>query len=148
MSIKIYTIGWNKKSAEEFFDLLESYEIERLLDVRQKNTSQLAGFTKKQDLGFFLRRLSGIEYHHLDFLAPTAELRKAYQESGEDWDLYVREFSHLLKERKVLERLDRDFFAQKKCCLLCSEPTPERCHRRLVAEYLQGSWSDVEIVHL
>ena len=146
--MKIHTIGYTGKSAEEFFNLLESYGIERLLDVRLKNTSQLAGFSKKQDLEFFLGRLLGTEYHHLDFLAPTSELRNAYQESGEDWELYVREFSRLLEERRVLERLDRDFFAHKRCCLLCSEPTPERCHRRLVAEYLGDSWPDVEIVHL
>ncbi len=146
--MKILTIGTSGRSAEEFFNALEDAGVERVLDVRLKNTSQLAGFTKKQDIEFFLKRLSGIEYHHLDFLAPTAELRKAYEESGNDWDLYVREFSQLLEERKVLERLDRAFFAEKRCCLLCSEPTPERCHRRLVAEYLAGQWPDVEVVHI
>lgn len=146
--MEIYTIGHSRKSAEQFFNLLENHGIERLLDVRLKNTSQLSGFAKKKDLEFLLRRLLDTEYHHLDFLAPTSELRKAYRESGEDWDSYAREFSTLLEERKILEKLDRDFFAQKKCCLLCSEPTPESCHRRLVAEYLQESWPDVEIVHL
>lgn len=146
--MKIYTIGYTKKSAEEFFDLLESRGIEKVVDVRLKNTSQLAGFSKRQDLEYFLRRLLGIEYDHLEFLAPTPEMRKAYQESGIDWDSYVEEFFELLEERKVLDRLDRDLFARKKYCLLCSEPTPEHCHRRLVAEYLQRSWPDVEIIHL
>lgn len=146
--MEIFTIGTSGKSAEEFFTVLEDAGVERVLDVRLKNTSQLAGFTKKDHLEFFLRRLLGADYQHLDFLAPTLELRKAYEESGNDWDLYVREFSRLLEERNVLERLDEDLFGQKKCCLLCSEPTPERCHRRLVAEYLQRSWPDVEIVDL
>lgn len=146
--MKICTIGYTKKSAEEFFDLLESRGIERVLDVRLKNTSHLAGFSKKQDLEYFLRRLFGIEYDHLEFLAPTAEMMSTYQEPGMDWELYAEEFFELLEERKVLDRLDRDLFARKKCCLLCSEPTPDHCHRRLVAEYLQRSWPDVEIIHL
>ncbi|NIN66574.1 MAG: DUF488 family protein [Anaerolineae bacterium] len=146
--MKIYTIGYTQKSAEEFFSLLEGHGIEQILDVRLKNTSQLAGFTKKQDLEYFLRRLSGIGYDHLEFLAPTPEIRTAYEESGNDWEVYVEEFLKLLEERKVLESLERDLFSQKKCCLLCSEPAPDLCHRRLVAEYLQESWTDVEIVHL
>jgi len=146
--MKIFTIGYTKKSAEEFFDLLESHGIEKVLDVRLKNTSQLAGFSKKQDLEYFLRRLLRIEYDHLEFLAPTPEMRIPVQEPGTDWELYVEEFFELLEERKVLDRLDRDLFARKKCCLLCSEPTPDHCHRRLVAEYLQRTWRDVDIVHL
>jgi uncharacterized protein (DUF488 family) len=148
MDMKVYTIGYTKKSAEEFFGLLESNGIEQILDVRLKNTSQLAGFSKKQDLEYFLQRLSGIGYEHLEFLAPTSEIREAYEESGKDWDVYVEEFLKLLEERKVLERLDSDLFSQKKCCLLCAEPEADRCHRRLVAEYLQRSWPEVEIAHL
>lgn len=148
MGMKIYTIGYTKKSAEEFFGALEEHGIERVVDVRLKNTSQLAGFTKKQDLEYFLDRISGIEYCHLDFLAPSAELMKVYKESGEDWDLYVREFSKLLSERQVLDRLDRQSFSEKQCCLLCSEPEADHCHRRLVAEHLKEAWSEVEIVHL
>lgn len=146
--MKIYTIGYTKKSAEEFFGLLESNGIEQILDVRLKNTSQLAGFSKKQDLEYFLQRLLGIEYEHLEFLAPTPEIREAYEESGKDWDVYVDDFLKLLEERSILERLDRDLFSQKKCCLLCAEPAADRCHRRLVAEYLQRSWPGVEIAHL
>ncbi|HEM61249.1 MAG TPA: DUF488 domain-containing protein [Chloroflexi bacterium] len=146
--MKIYTIGYTKKSAEEFFGALEEHGIERVVDIRLKNTSQLAGFTKKQDLEYFLHRISGIEYCHLDFLAPSAELMKGYKESGEDWDLYVREFSKLLSERQVLDKLDRQSFSEKRSCLLCSEPEADHCHRRLVAEHLKEAWSEVEIVHL
>jgi uncharacterized protein (DUF488 family) len=146
--MKIYTIGYTKKSAEEFFGLLERHGIERVVDVRLKNTSQLAGFTKRDDLAYFLQRVLRVEYCHLDFLAPTPDLLKAYRESGEDWDLYAREFSELLEERDVLNRLERDSFSEKQCCLLCSEPDADHCHRRLVAEHLQQAWSDVEVVHL
>lgn len=146
--MKIYTIGYTKKSAEDFFGALQEQGIERVVDVRLKNTSQLAGFTKKQDLEYFLDRLLGAEYCHLDFLAPTPELMKAYRDSGEDWHLYLAEFSKLLVEREVLGMLNPQFFTEKRSCLLCSEPDPEHCHRRLVAEHLQKAWPEVEIVHL
>jgi len=146
--MKIYTIGYTKKSAEEFFGALGNHGIERVVDVRLKNTSQLAGFTKKQDLEYFLDRILGIEYCHLEFLAPTPELMKAYRDSGEDWELYVAEFSRLLEERDVLSRLDPESFSEKRSCLLCSEPDADHCHRRLVAEQLQEAWPDVELVHL
>jgi uncharacterized protein (DUF488 family) len=146
--MKIYTIGYTKKSAEEFFGALGNHGIERVVDVRLKNTSQLAGFTKKQDLEYFLDRILGIDYCHLEFLAPTPELMKAYRDSGEDWDLYVAEFSRLLEERDVLSRLDPESFSEKRSCLLCSEPDADHCHRRLVAEHLQEAWPDVELVHL
>ena len=146
--MKIYTLGYTKKSAEEFFGLLERYGVERVVDVRLKNTSQLAGFTKKDDLEYFLRRILGIEYCHLDFLAPTADLMRALRGAGEDWDLCTLEFAKLLEERDVLNRLERGFFSEKQCCLLCSEPDADHCHRRLVAEHLQEAWSDVDVVHL
>ena len=146
--MKIYTMGYTKKSAEEFFGALEKHDIERVLDVRLKNTSQLAGFTKRDDLEYFLQRVLGADYFHMDFLAPTPELLKSYRESGEDWDLYERQFRELLEERDVLSRLEREFFSERQCCLLCSEPDADHCHRRLVAEHLREAWSDVEVVHL
>lgn len=145
--MKIFTIGFARKSAEEFFRLLEQNEIERLIDIRLSNTNQLAGFTKKEDLQFFLKKILGCEYHHLEFLAPTEEIIKAYRKSG-DWSKYETEFTKLLAERRAAKRLDRRFFEEKVCCLLCSEPTPKYCHRRLVAEYLAQLWGDAEIIHL
>ena len=145
--MKIYTIGYTRKSAEEFFNLLKCNGIQRLLDVRLNNTSQLAAFTKKDDLSFFLRELLGCQYYHLEFLAPTKEIRDTYRKN-KDWSLYESQFMKLLQERQVADRLERDFLAEKRCCLLCSEATPERCHRRLIAEYMAKLWGDVEIVHL
>jgi uncharacterized protein (DUF488 family) len=145
--MKIFTIGFAKKSAEEFFKLLGQNGVECLIDIRLSNTNQLAGFTRKKDLQFFLKRILGCEYHHFDFLAPTEEIIKVYRETG-DWSRYENEYTKLLEERRVAKRLDKKFFEEKVCCLLCSESTPDHCHRRLVAEYLARLWGDVEIIHL
>jgi uncharacterized protein (DUF488 family) len=145
--VKIYTIGFTKKSAEHFFALLKENQIGRLIDIRLKPGGQLAGFAKQADLAYFLRELNDCEYHHLDFLAPSEDILKTYRQD-KDWDRYERRFEALMDERDIVNRLDPAFFAAKRCCLLCSEDTPEQCHRRLVVQRLARNWPDVEVVHL
>ena len=145
--MKIYTIGFTKKSAEQFFGLLKENNIGRLIDIRLKPSGQLAGFAKKNDLAYFLRELAACEYHNFDFLAPSDDILKAYRQD-KDWQRYEQQFEALMDERDVLNYLDPTFFSETPCCLLCSEDTPDMCHRRLVAERLARGWPDVEIVHL
>ena len=144
--MKLFTIGFTKKSAEQFFTRLKQPGLVRLVDVRLNNRSQLAGFTKKNDLQFFLREICNIDYVHLAELAPTQDILDAYKKNGGDWSVYERQFLALLAARRVEETVDKDLLAGG--CLLCSEPTPEHCHRRLVAEYFREKWGDVEIEHL
>jgi uncharacterized protein (DUF488 family) len=142
---RIFTLGFTRKSARQFFEFLAGSGARRLLDVRLNNTSQLAGFTKQDDLAYFLERILGMDYHHLPELAPTKAILGAYREDG-DWARYAAAFNKLLEERRVAERLEPTLLDD--ACLLCSEATPEHCHRRLVAEHLAGRWGTVEIVHL
>lgn len=145
--MEIYTIGFTQKSAEQFFGLLRDNGIQRLLDVRIHNSGQLAGFTKKTDLEYFLRELCGAEYVHESQLAPTQGLLKDYRDKQFDWDEYERIFGGLMRERRVETLFAPEFFATP-TVLLCSEATAEHCHRRLIAEYLRDQWGDVEIIHL
>ena len=142
----IYTIGFTKKSARDFFDLLRRAGVRRVVDIRLNNESQLAGFTKKEDLGYFLKAIADIEYVHRPDLAPTKEILDGYKKKRLNWADYERRFLDLMKERKaenLISQTDLD-----KACLLCSEPKAEKCHRRLVAEYLQSKWGNVKIHHL
>ena len=146
--MKIYTIGFTQKSAQEFFELLRQAGVQRLVDVRLKPNGQLAGFTKQADLPYFLERLAGgCSYLHLPELAPTKEILSDYRSDG-DWERYVERFEALMDERQIPAGLARAGFEAAPSCLLCSEATPEQCHRRLVAERLQRAWGEVEIVHL
>jgi uncharacterized protein (DUF488 family) len=106
----------------------------------------LAGFAKKQDLEYFLRAIDGIGYVHMPLLAPTQEMLDAYKKRKGDWNEYERQFLELVESRKIEDQLEKGVFDN--ACLLCSEETPEHCHRRLVAEYLKSRWQDVEIIHL
>lgn len=145
--MEIYSIGFTKKTAEQFFGRLREAGIKRLLDVRLNNKSQLAAFTKRNDLPFFLRELCGADYIHEPLLAPTKEILNDYKKRKGSWQEYETRFLALLAERKIEDKIDRNLFEQP-TVLLCSEPTAEYCHRRLVLEYLQEKWGDIEIVYL
>lgn len=146
--MELYTIGFTQKGAETFFDLLRANSVERLVDIRLNPGGQLAGFAKQEDLAYFLRELvAGCEYVHLPELAPTKEILSDYRADG-DWNRYVARFEQLMDERNIPTALDPALFRSARCCLLCSEPTPEQCHRRLVAERLTAHWPDFNIVHL
>lgn len=142
----IYTIGFTRKSAEQFFEALRQSGARRVVDVRLNNVSQLAGFAKKQDLKYFLEKICGMEYVHLPVLAPTQEILDEYKKRKGDWQVYERSFLELMRKRKIEDQVSRDLIAE--ACLLCSEDKPDHCHRRLVAEYLKEHWGDVEIRHL
>lgn len=142
----VFTIGFTKKTAEQFFTRLKQPGLQRVVDTRLNNVSQLAGFTKKDDLRYFLREVGQIDYVHLPTLAPTQEMLNAYKKNGGDWDTYEKQFLALMAERRIETSIDKNLVAG--ACLLCSEATPHHCHRRLVAEYLRGKWGDVEIQHL
>ncbi|MHB8859324.1 MAG: DUF488 domain-containing protein [Thermoleophilia bacterium] len=145
--MKIYTIGFTQKTAEQFFSLLRNQkDLMRIIDVRLNNTSQLAGFTKMHDLEFFLREICNLEYMYLPELAPTKEVLDSYKKNGNDWLDYEKQFLELLDQRQPEKTIDQNLLENS--CLLCSEATPERCHRRLVAEYFKRKWGDVEIQHL
>ena len=144
--MKVFTIGFTKKSARRFFDLLKSSGAKRIVDVRLNNVSQLAGFAKKDDLEYFLKEICGMGYTHLPELAPTQDMLDEYKKLKGDWTAYERRFLALMKERHIESTVPKEVIAEG--CLLCSEDKPHHCHRRLVAEYLQRHWGDVTVTHL
>ena len=145
--MKVYSIGFTKKTAADFFTALRQAEIRRLLDVRLHNTSQLAGFAKRDDLRFFLRELCAAQYIHEPLLTPTPDLLVAYRQKRVSWQEYEMRFRSLLVERAVETTIDRSSF-HIPTVFLCSEATATRCHRRVALEYLQEQWGDMEIAHL
>lgn len=144
--ITIFTIGFTKKTARVFFELLKRAGVKRVVDIRLNNESQLAGFTKKKDLEYFLKVIANIEYIHRPDLAPTKEILDDYKKKKLTWADYERNFNELMKERRVEELVTPN--SMDKACLLCSEPKPDKCHRSLVTEYLSSKWGNVKIRHL
>ncbi|RSU45574.1 DUF488 domain-containing protein [Sphingomonas sp. S-NIH.Pt15_0812] len=144
--MKLFTIGFTKSKAREFFGRLERSGVRRVYDTRLNRASQLAGFAKQDDLSFFLSRIGEIEYSVEALLAPTADMLDAYRKKEMGWPEYERRYLELLDARKVEKRIDLS--SLNNGCLLCSEATPEHCHRRLAADYLAKSVVDLEIIHL
>lgn len=146
-SITMFTIGFAGKSAQEFFEKLQNAGVQRLIDVRLNNVSQLAGFTKRKDLEYFLHVIGNIDYEHFEDLAPTKDILDSFKkQKAIDWSEFERRFNALMGERAPEAHHSPEQFDQ--ACLLCSETTPEQCHRRLVAEHLRERWGGVEIRHL
>jgi uncharacterized protein (DUF488 family) len=150
MKSLLYTIGFTRKTAQEFFGLLESAGVRKLVDVRENRGGQLSGFAKFPDIAYFLGRLLSVPYIHEPRFAPTPEIRNRYQ-ATKDWDEYERSFRLLMVEREVPQVIEAGDY-EGSVALLCSEPTAEKCHRRLVAELLRDHWMavghDVEVHHL
>ena len=144
--MKLFTIGFTRSKAADFFGRLERAGVRRVHDTRLNRVSQLAGFAKQDDLAFFLGRIGGIGYSVEALLAPTTDMLDAYRKKQLGWDEYARRYLDLLDARKVAQRIAvADLNGG---CLLCSEATPEHCHRRLAADYLAQATAGVEIVHL
>jgi uncharacterized protein (DUF488 family) len=144
--ITLYTIGFTKKSARDFFLLLKNSGVIKIIDIRLNTTSQLAGFAKKNDLSFFLSEIFQCKYQHLPEFAPTKDILDGYHEKKISWSEYELLFKKLLEERKPGKFLS--VIDLENACLLCAEPTPEKCHRRLVAEYLKSIFPEIVIRHL
>ena len=144
----LFTIGFTKKTAEEFFTRLQYNRVSRVIDVRLFNRTQLSGFSKFPDIRYFLKTIADIDYIHDKELAPSPELLEMYKAHRINWDRYVEVFSDLMIERRTIEHLKMHYPNFDRCCLLCSEPSAEFCHRRLVAELFKDTFEYCEIIHL
>jgi uncharacterized protein (DUF488 family) len=144
----VYTIGFTKKSASLFFELIKQNHIELLLDIRLNNASQLAGFSKGSDLQYFLKVICGTEYFHCLEFAPTKRLLEDYKNKKISWLEYESGYNSLLDNRGAIDSFIEQFANFTRISLLCSEATAEHCHRRLLAEKIQEKFPSVEVVHL
>ena len=147
----IYTIGFTKKSAKDFFETIKNNNIQTLIDVRLNNKSQLAGFAKGTDLEYFLKQICNVDYCYEAQFAPTKELLNDWHKQTVSWDKYTEIYNNLLTSRRAEKIFDVRYKGAGNVCFLCAEPTPENCHRRLLAEYIvENSAMDIdkEIKHL
>jgi uncharacterized protein (DUF488 family) len=144
--IKLFTIGFTQKTAEHFFSLLVKAGVRNVIDTRLNNRSQLAGFSKADDLPFFLRAIGEMSYRHATEMAPTQDMLDRYKKLKGSWSEYEEEFRGLLERRRLIESIS--IADLNNSCLLCSEHEPQNCHRRLVAEYVQSFHPQVLVTHL
>lgn len=145
-TVRIFTIGCAGKNAREFFTILKQANIKKVVDVRLYNTSQLAGFTRRQDVEYFLQAIVGAKYVHLPIMAPTKQLLTDYKKGLVSWQQYETQFKTLITQRQIQRHITQQDADMS--CLLCSEAKADNCHRRLITEYLAEHWQNVSIHHL
>ncbi|HKM04995.1 MAG TPA: DUF488 domain-containing protein [Lachnospiraceae bacterium] len=147
--LKIYSIGFTKKNAKTFFESLINNQVKKIIDVRLNNTSQLAGFAKGNDLKYFLGKIAGMGYEYEVIFAPTKVILDAYKKGDIDWMQYEEKYIQLMKERKISEYIEKkgiDFW--ESACLLCSEETPDNCHRRLAINEIIKVFPTTDVHHI
>ena len=148
--IKLFTIGFTKKDAKTFFDLLNNNGVTLIVDVRLNNTSQLAGFSKYPDIEYFLKKCANCIYISDKKFSPEETTLNDYKKKKISWDEYVLQFNATMKKRNIIEYIKNnylDIVNHQNICFLCSEETPEHCHRRLIAEIFVQVF-DAKIFHL
>ncbi len=144
----LYTIGFTQKSAKQFFELIKSNSIDMLIDIRLNNKSQLAGFTKGDDLRYFLKEICNCEYQHCIEYAPSKDILDNYKKKVISWNEYVTQYVPLMQKRNAVQTFADRFGMYRSVCLLCSEPTPECCHRRLLSEMIIVEHPEITVKHI
>ena len=144
----VFTIGFTQKTAKQFFEIIKKNKIDLLIDIRLNNKSQLAGFTKGNDLAFFLKEICNCKYEYRVDMAPTKELLNGYKKGAFDWKEYEKKFIPLIQQRSVADNFVKKYCKYENICLLCSEREPTYCHRRLVAEEIANKNPDIQIIHI
>ena len=154
--MRICTIGFSGKSAQQFFVCLTNAGVEQLIDVRRSNNTLYSGFTRMRDLPYFLGRLCQITYIHEPDFAPSLELLRDYQsrlkrnkKDPDAWPAFADRFTEEISARPIVDLFRHHVSDVTTVCLLCSEATEHHCHRRLLAEHIRGNLNDeIEIKHL
>ncbi|MBR4152312.1 MAG: DUF488 domain-containing protein [Selenomonadaceae bacterium] len=145
---KIFTIGSSRKTAKEFFETLKENGVTKIIDVRLNNNLQILGFSKYPDIEYFTEEILKGEYFYDKKFAPSEKIFVRYKKNQIDWEGYEKEFAELMAYREIDVYIADKYGDKENYCLLCSEPSPENCHRRLVAEKIRDVLGDVEIIHL
>lgn len=145
---KLFTIGFTRKSAETFFNIISENNIKTVLDIRLNNTSQLAAFSKYPDIKFFLKAISCSDYIHDKQFSPEEGTLNNYKKKLINWEQYEEEFDCTMSIRGIENYIKENYYNMENICLLCSEPTADKCHRRLVANKFKEQFNDLEIIHL
>lgn len=128
----IYTIGSSTRPPEEFVDILKTYSIELLIDIRRFPTSRFEHFKKENLEPELLKARVGYLY--------LGKELGGYRSGGYQKYIQAEEFKNALIRVKELAR-------RQTICLMCAERFPWKCHRRFVAAGLEAD-DDIQVVHI
>ena len=142
-----YIFNWDiGEKCRRIFNLLKESNITKIIDIRNIIPRNLPDFPK-DDLRYFLKEICDAEYEHETSIATPETLLNKYKKDH-DWGYYEKEFNKLLRDPSLKKTYDRILEDKHTICLLCSENKPDKCHRRLILEYIKNNIQDIKIIHL
>lgn len=144
----LYNIGYARKSAKRFFEEIKEHEIEIIVDIRLGNTSQLAGFTKKDDLAYFLKEICGCTYEHRPDLAPTKEMMDEYKSKSITREEFERRYCEIVRGRGAISGFADKYGGYERIGLLCSGADITSCHQQLLSTMLAGQEPSLTVVNV
>jgi len=145
----IWTIGHSTRTIEEFIELLQTFQIKLLVDIRSYPSSKRYPQFNKENLTTSLHN-AGIDYMHMLALGGR---RKALPNSTNTlWQnksfrgyadyMQTHEFKNGINELQQLALKQRTAY-------MCSEAVWWRCHRSMVSDYLKDAgWTVIHIMSL
>ncbi|QDT17426.1 DUF488 domain-containing protein [Alienimonas californiensis] len=142
----LLTAGYTGVSVDRLIEVLLEHRVQRVVDVRELPLSRRAGFSKN---GLAARlAVDDIGYTHLRPLGSPRDARKRFQ-ADKDWRAFATAVNEHLTTAPAVDALEKlaELVADQRCCLLCTCPDADRCHRSLVADAL-ADVTPVEVVHL
>ncbi|MEN6623163.1 MAG: DUF488 domain-containing protein [Smithella sp.] len=136
MSIAIYTIGHSTRPVEKFIQILETYKIEKVVDVRTIAASKYNPQYNKAELSKSLNR-EHIGYVHCKGLGGLRHPLKASVNTG--WrNASFRGYADFMQTMEFQENIEQlmELARDKRIVIMCAEALPWRCHRSLIGDAL------------
>lgn len=134
----VLSVGYERRSIESFLQLLASYGVAKVVDVRELPASRKPGFSKRA-LSAYLQGV-GIEYQHLR--SAGNPFRKLSGDLEKCLELYA---SHLCDNPDVVELLENEVESEA-VAVLCYERLHDACHRSVLLSALSQQNSEIHVI--
>jgi uncharacterized protein (DUF488 family) len=144
----LYDIRYAQKPAKRFFEEIKEHKMEIVIDIRLGNTSQLAGFTKKDDLAYFLEEICGCDYEHRPDLAPTKEMIDGYKSKSVTREEFECRYCEIVRDRGAVSGFADKYGEYGRVGLLCSGAGINSCHQKLLSDMLAEQIPSLTVVNV
>ena len=138
MPVQVISLGYERRDIDELVNILVSYNVRKLLDVREAPISRRKDFCKNV-LSEYLKGV-GIEYIHI--LSAGNPHRKDKKDIKRCLQLYAK---YLGKNPAVIELVATELNG-KSVAVLCYERDHERCHRSVLLDEVRKHGYSIKIV--
>jgi uncharacterized protein (DUF488 family) len=135
--MQLYTIGYGGRKPQEFLDLLQQHQIERIVDVRLRpDRSSMGAYAKARSPDKGIERLLGERGIAYVSLTELGNVFMGCEDWPERYQRLMQQAGDLLTER--LLTLAAPF------CLMCAERQAAACHRQVLAAHLVQRGFEIE----